>query len=107
MPGRRIVSGWKATCGAPSSTISSRLHYQPIVSLSLRALCRFESLVRWTRDGESVSPATFIPIAEELGLVDRIGTWVLAEACQTFAEWRRRYAEAAWNASLSTSRAVS
>jgi len=70
------------------------VHYQPIVSLTSGLCVGFESLVRWTRDGESVSPATFIPIAEELGLVDRIGTWVLAEACQTFAEWRRRYAEA-------------
>ena len=70
------------------------LHYQPIVSLSSGLCVGFESLIRWTRDGESVSPAIFIPIAEELGLVDRIGSWVLAEACQTFAAWRRRYAEA-------------
>jgi diguanylate cyclase (GGDEF)-like protein/PAS domain S-box-containing protein len=70
------------------------VHYQPIVSLNSGLCVGFESLIRWTRDGESVSPAIFIPIAEELGLVDRIGTWVLAEACQTFAEWRRRYAEA-------------
>jgi len=70
------------------------LHYQPIVSLSSGLCVGFESLIRWTRDGESVSPAIFIPIAEELGLVDRIGSWVLAEACQTFAEWRRRYVEA-------------
>ena len=70
------------------------LHYQPIVSLGSGMCVGFESLIRWTREEEPVSPAIFIPIAEELGLVDRIGTWVLAEACQTFAEWRRRYADA-------------
>jgi EAL domain-containing protein (putative c-di-GMP-specific phosphodiesterase class I) len=70
------------------------LHYQPIVSLASGMCVGFESLIRWTRDGEPVSPATFIPIAEELGLVEPIGTWVLREACQTFATWRRQYADA-------------
>ncbi len=70
------------------------VHYQPIVSLASGMCVGFESLIRWTRDGEPVSPATFIPIAEELGLVEPIGTWVLREACQTFAAWRRRYADA-------------
>ena len=51
----------------------------------------FESLVRWTRNGEPVSPATFIPIAEELGLIEPLGTWVLQQACQTFADWQRRF----------------
>jgi diguanylate cyclase (GGDEF)-like protein/PAS domain S-box-containing protein len=70
------------------------VHYQPIVSLASGMCVGFESLIRWTRDGEPVSPATFIPIAEELGLVEPIGTWVLREACQTFATWRRQYADA-------------
>jgi EAL domain-containing protein (putative c-di-GMP-specific phosphodiesterase class I) len=51
----------------------------------------FEALVRWTRNGQTVSPATFVPMAEELGLVEVLGTWVLQEACRTFAEWRRRF----------------
>jgi EAL domain-containing protein (putative c-di-GMP-specific phosphodiesterase class I) len=51
----------------------------------------FESLVRWTRNGEAVSPATFIPIAEELGLIETLGTWVLQQACATFADWQRRF----------------
>ena len=67
------------------------VHYQPIVSLSSGACIGFEALVRWTRDGELVSPTTFIPVAEELGLMDSLGTWVLREACRLFAEWQRRF----------------
>jgi EAL domain-containing protein (putative c-di-GMP-specific phosphodiesterase class I) len=54
----------------------------------------FESLIRWTRNSEAVSPATFIPMAEELGLIEPIGTWVLQEACRTFADWQRRFPHA-------------
>ena len=67
------------------------VHYQPIVSLTSGMCIGFESLIRWTRNGESISPATFIPIAEELGLIEPLGTWVLQQACQTFAEWQRRF----------------
>jgi EAL domain-containing protein (putative c-di-GMP-specific phosphodiesterase class I) len=67
------------------------VHFQPIVSLSTCRCVGFESLVRWTRDGKPVSPALFIPVAEELGLIEAIGTWVLQHACRTFADWRRRY----------------
>jgi EAL domain-containing protein (putative c-di-GMP-specific phosphodiesterase class I) len=51
----------------------------------------FESLVRWSRNGEAISPATFIPMAEELGLIEPLGTWVLQQACSTFAEWQRQF----------------
>jgi EAL domain-containing protein (putative c-di-GMP-specific phosphodiesterase class I) len=67
------------------------VHYQPIVSLTSGMCVGFESLVRWTRNGEPVSPATFVPIAEELGLIEPLGTWVLQEACRTFANWQRQY----------------
>ena len=67
------------------------VHYQPIVSLATGMCVGFESLVRWTRNGEAVSPATFIPIAEELGLIESLGTWVLQQACNTFADWQRRF----------------
>jgi diguanylate cyclase (GGDEF)-like protein/PAS domain S-box-containing protein len=65
--------------------------YQPIVSLASGMCVGFESLVRWNRNGEPVSPVTFIPIAEELGLIEPLGTWILQEACRTFANWQRRY----------------
>ena len=67
------------------------VHYQPIVLLSSGACVGFEALVRWTRDGDAVSPATFIPLAEELGLIEAIGTRVLRDACRTFAAWQRQF----------------
>jgi len=67
------------------------VHYQPIVSLASRMCVGFESLIRWNRNGEAVSPAVFIPMAEELGLIEPLGTWVLQQACRTFAEWQRQF----------------
>jgi EAL domain-containing protein (putative c-di-GMP-specific phosphodiesterase class I) len=70
------------------------VHYQPIVLLDSGRCVGFESLVRWTRNGQAISPATFIPIAEELGLIEPVGTFVLQQACSTFAEWQRRFPDA-------------
>ena len=67
------------------------VHYQPIVLLASGMCVGFESLIRWTRNGKAVSPVTFIPIAEELGLIEPLGTWVLQQACATFADWQRRF----------------
>jgi diguanylate cyclase (GGDEF)-like protein/PAS domain S-box-containing protein len=71
-----------------------QVHYQPIVLLATGKCVGFESLVRWSRNGEPISPATFVPMAEELGLIESLGTWVLKQACATFAEWQRRYPNA-------------
>ncbi len=70
------------------------VHYQPIVKLTTGMCVGFESLVRWKRNGEPVSPVIFVPIAEELGLIEQLGTWVLQEACRTFATWQRQYPNA-------------
>jgi diguanylate cyclase (GGDEF)-like protein/PAS domain S-box-containing protein len=67
------------------------VHYQPIVLLGSGMCVGFESLVRWTRNGKAVSPVTFIPLAEELGIIEPLGTWVLQQACSTFADWKRRF----------------
>lgn len=67
------------------------VHYQPIVLLASGMCVGFESLIRWKRNGEPVGPDIFIPLAEEVGLIEPIGTWVLREACRTFADWQRRY----------------
>jgi diguanylate cyclase (GGDEF)-like protein len=70
-------------------------HYQPVVSLASGMCVGFEALLRWTRNGRPVSPQTFIPIAEDLGLIETLGTRVLEDACRRFAGWQRRYPEAA------------
>jgi diguanylate cyclase (GGDEF)-like protein/PAS domain S-box-containing protein len=67
------------------------VHYQPIVSLATRRCVGFESLVRWTRNGKPVPPSTFIPIAEEIGLIEPLGAWVMQESCAAFADWQRRF----------------
>ena len=68
--------------------------YQPIVLLGSGMCVGFESLIRWTRNGKPVSPVTFVPMAEELGLIEPLGTWILQQACETFAAWQRRYPDA-------------
>ena len=66
------------------------VHYQPIVSLHNHQLIGFEALVRWQHPQHGLlSPAVFIPIAEETGLIAQIGDWVLREACQQLCRWQQ------------------
>ncbi|GJE57208.1 putative bifunctional diguanylate cyclase/phosphodiesterase [Methylobacterium thuringiense] len=62
--------------------------YQPQISLSSRKVCGFEALIRWRHPTRGmVSPAEFIPLAEEIGLIVPIGEWVLREACREAVGW--------------------
>src|ERR1700689_2725618 len=64
------------------------LHYQPKINLRTGAIVGAEALIRWTHPTRGlVSPAQFIPIAEECGLILPIGNWVLGEACKQAQAW--------------------
>ncbi len=66
------------------------MYYQPQYDVRTHAMHGVEALMRWTLpDGKSVSPAQFIPVAEETGLIVPLGEWALRQACATALEWRR------------------
>ena len=66
-----------------------RLYYQPIVSLSNGRLVGFEALLRWQHPTRGVLlPAEFLSSAEESGLIDDLGAWVMSTACRHFCAWR-------------------
>jgi len=68
------------------------VHYQPIVSAESGTIVGFEALARWPRDdGSMISPVEFIPIAEETGLINELGLWILREACRQLLEWQRAF----------------
>ena len=74
---------------APQAQIS--LAYQPIVDVVSECITGFEALLRWTHPERGlIPPATFVPVAEESGLVLALGRWVLRTACQQASEWTER-----------------
>jgi diguanylate cyclase (GGDEF)-like protein/PAS domain S-box-containing protein len=65
-----------------------RVAYQPIVSLASGSIAAVEALLRWRHpDRGTIAPADFIPVAEESGLIEPIGRWVLNAACAQAAQW--------------------
>ncbi|MFM5892814.1 MAG: EAL domain-containing protein, partial [Novosphingobium sp.] len=64
------------------------VHYQPVVHTSTERITGFEALLRWNHPKLGpMSPAKFIPIAEDSGLIAQIGEWVMRQACQDLAKW--------------------
>jgi diguanylate cyclase (GGDEF)-like protein/PAS domain S-box-containing protein len=65
------------------------LHYQPVVQLATGGIVGVEALLRWRGpDGEIIPPNEFIPLAEELGLIEAIGDWVVEEIVRQDEQWR-------------------
>ena len=69
-----------------------RMHYQPIFNLQTRRIVGFEALIRWCHPKRGmVSPAEFVPIVEENGLIIPLGRWILFESCRQMREWLDNY----------------
>ena len=64
------------------------LHYQPVVECSSETITGFEALIRWTHpENGNISPEKFIPIAEDTGMIQAIGSWAIRRACRDLASW--------------------
>jgi diguanylate cyclase len=67
-----------------------QLHYQPIIALTTHKVIGFEALLRWQHPIHGwISPSTFIPLAEQTGLIIALGKWVLLEVCRQVEQWQK------------------
>jgi len=71
------------------ATDSFQLAFQPIHSFRDGTLLGFEALIRWPEGWPPQPPSSFIPVAEESGLINRLGIWALESACKTAAKWKK------------------
>lgn len=66
------------------------LFYQPKICITDGHVCGLEALLRWSRPGQpNISPAVFVPILENLGLITEVGKWVISTVCEQIAQWKR------------------
>ena len=64
------------------------LHYQPVVDMADGAIRGVEALLRWSDGGRLVGPGEFLPLVEEMGVIESIGAWAVDELCRQDREWR-------------------
>ncbi|MCL1066611.1 EAL domain-containing protein [Shewanella olleyana] len=67
------------------------LYFQPKLDLRTNQVIGCEALIRWQKNGELISPLSFIPIAEETGIIIPIGRWVIEQSCKVIREWEKKY----------------
>ncbi|HQT62573.1 MAG TPA: EAL domain-containing protein [Acidiphilium sp.] len=81
---RRMEADLRGACDRNEISVQ----YQPQLDIASGSIVGFEALARWRRNEKDVSPAAFIPVAEETGSIIEIGSFVLREACREAAGWR-------------------
>ncbi len=68
------------------------VYFQPVVDISKNSIFGFEALLRWNHpDMGFISPENFIPVAEDTGLINEIGKWVMKQACSTVRDWNLEF----------------
>ncbi|MGI2065528.1 EAL domain-containing protein [Shewanella sp. MF08487] len=67
------------------------LYFQPKLDLQTGKVVSCEALIRWQKDGRLISPISFIPVAEETGIIIPIGRWVIEQSCKVLREWQKKY----------------
>ena len=79
---------WSSNCARPSRDGSLETWYQPVLNLETNRISSCEALLRWRHPERGmISPAEFIPVAEETGLINQLGHWVLNAACAEAVNW--------------------
>ncbi|MCL1146081.1 EAL domain-containing protein [Shewanella marinintestina] len=67
------------------------LYFQPKLDIKTGELIGCEALIRWQKDGRLISPISFIPVAEDTGIIVPIGRWVIEQTCKTIRDWQNRF----------------
>ena len=82
-------------------------HYQPVFDLATRRIVGCEALIRWDHPRRGLlGPGLFIPLAEESGLIGKLGEWILERACTDLAAWRDEYGESVMDLTMSVNLSV-